>query len=119
MAQKLKTKLFFPFARAVRALGVKDLLEKIERALKESGGELTTEAGLRIFGELVERLPDAEDQVLDFLALFLEKSREEVDEMDLVEETIPAVKAVFQDVKFPDFLRSALEGSQRNSTTSS
>lgn len=119
MAQKLKTRLFFPFVRAVRALGAKDVLSSVERAMKENDGTMTSEAGIRIVGELIERLPDAEDEVLDFLALFLGKSREEVEEMDLFEETLPAVQAIIQDTKFPDFLRSALEGSQRNSTTSS
>lgn len=116
---KLKTKVFFPFVRAVRALGAKELLEHIESVLQENDGQLTQSAGLAIFGAIVERLPDAEDEVMDFLAVFLGKSREEIEEMDLFEETLPAVEAVFRDVRFPDFLRSALGGNQQNSTTSS
>lgn len=119
MARKLQTRLFFPFVRAVRALGAKDVLLAIERAMKDNGGQLTNEAGLQVLGELVERLPDAEDEVLDFLAQFLGKTRDEVEEMDLFEETLPAVEAVFRDVKFPDFLRSALGGNRQNSSISS
>lgn len=116
--RKLKTKLLFPFLRAVRALGAKELLAKIEAALKAGGGQLTQEAGLAIFGELVEHLPGAEDEVLEFIAMFLDKSRADVEEMDLFEETLPAAQAIFKDVRFPDFLRSAFGRAADDSTAS-
>src|SRR5690606_25510983 len=118
MARKLQTRLFFPFVRAVRALGAKDVLLAIERAMKDNGGQLTNEAGLQVLGELVERLPDAEDEVLDFLEQFFVKTRDEFEEIDVFAEILPAVKAVFRDVKFPDFVRSALGGTRQNSTYS-
>lgn len=121
---KLKTKHFFPFVRMVRAMGGRKLIATIESALKDSKGKggsegkITDEAALGLIGTLIELLPNAEDETMDFLALFMEKSREEVEEQP-IDETVNAIVDLFKDTKFMDFLNSASKASPGDSTTSS
>lgn len=107
MAEKptLKTKHFFPFVRMVRAIGGKALLADITRLRSADNVE---EAGMELVGILVERLPDAENEVMDFLALFTETTREELEEKP-IDELIQAIKALVADSNFIDFFRSAVK----------
>lgn len=112
---KLKTKLFFPFVRMVRALGGKALLAEIMKLRKDASAKskgkeneaLTEEMGVELVGVLIERLPDAENEVMEFLALFTGKSREEIEEQP-IEETIGTIKDIVTDPKFLDFFKSAV-----------
>ena len=105
MAEKptLKTKHFFPFVRMVRAIGGKAFLADIMRLRSADNVE---EAGMELMGILVDRLPDAENEVMDFLSLFTGMPREELEEQP-IEELFETLKTLVMDSKFFDFFKSA------------
>jgi len=101
----LQTKHFFPFVRMVRAMGGKALLADIMRLRSADNVE---EAGMELVGILVERLPDAENEVMEFLALFTGTPREELEEQPL-EELFETLKTLIADSNFLDFFKSAVK----------
>jgi len=110
---KLQTKHFFPFVRMVRALGGKQLLAEIlklrREASKQKGkdvDELTEEVGVEIMGILIDRLPDAENEIFDFLSAFTGRSRQEIEDQPITE-TIDMVRQIVSDPTFLDFFKSA------------
>jgi len=120
--RRLKTSLFFPFLRMVRAMDGPKLFKEItamqakgKKLEKEAGdddetiAEAKNEMGMELFGVVLDVLPDAEEETMDFLTRFTGLSRAELDEQDL-EVTIGQVIEVFQDARFMDFLRSAVKG---------
>lgn len=102
----LKTKHFFPFVRMVKALGGKTLLADIMRLRGKATEGQTEEAGMELVGILVDRLPEAENEVMEFLALFTETPREQLEEKP-IEELIQTIKELVVDARFLDFFKSA------------
>ncbi len=124
---KLTTSLFFPFLRMIRAMNGPKLIQEFNRLSKRAAEEakaagddpaVVAEAqnrmGMEFATLLLQYLPDAEDETLDFLARYSGKSRKEIEDQDLFE-TFELVKQLFQDPRFGDFLRSAARGTQSSS----
>lgn len=119
---RLLTIHFFPFTRMVRAMGGKALLSEIMRLRKEASKRgqaeeaegFGEELGMELMGILLDRLPDAENETLDFLALFMGISREELEQQP-IDETINALVELVRDANFLDFLRSAVKGTRQSS----
>jgi len=102
----LQTKHFFPFLRMVRAIGGKELLGEIMRLREKANQGDVEAAGMELVGILVERLPDAENEVMGFLSLFTGTPREELEEQP-IEELFETLKTLVTDSKFFDFFKSA------------
>ena len=106
----LKTKHFFPFIKMVKALDVKDLLKEFHQKSKgKTEEELDGLDELESFDYLyvfVEKLPNAEKEVNNFLCVFLEKPQKDVDEMEIAE-VYNVIKGIFQDPNFQTFFQAA------------
>lgn len=126
-ARKLKTSLFFPFLRMIRAMNGPRVLQEFTRLQKQADEakkaagddpEAIVEAqnamGMEIAAVVIEYLPDAEEETMDFLARFTGMTRDELEDQD-IRDTIQAVIEVVQDARFADFLRSAVKGTRPNS----
>lgn len=109
----LKTKHFFPFVRMIRALDIKEPLKEIVAKTKDAKSKkalekLDQEEGIDYLFLFIERLPNAEEEVMHFLSVYLEKSTEEVGEMDLVE-IFDVLKGIVEDEKFGAFFKLAVK----------
>lgn len=108
----LKTKHFFPFVKMVKALNIKDELKAMYRKTKgktkKDLAQLDEEEGIDYLFLFVEKLPNAEAEVMDFLAVYTGKSTQEVAEMD-IDETFEIIKEVVMDEKFQVFFQQAVK----------
>ena len=108
----LKTKHFFPFIKMVKALNIKgDLKSFYQKSKGKSAEELAELDGTESFDYLyvfIEKLPNAEKEVMNFLIVFLEKSQKDVDEMEIIE-VYNVIKGVFQDPNFQTFFQAAVK----------
>lgn len=108
----LKTKHFFPFIKMVKALDIKnELKEFYQKAKGKSEEELEQMDELESFDYLyifIEKLPIAEKEVMSFLSVFLEKKKEEIDEME-ISEMVSVIKDIFKDPNFQTFFRAAVK----------
>jgi hypothetical protein len=111
MEHKLKTKHLFPFIRMVRALKLKEEAKGFMELLKtenKSLQDLDDEKGMDFFFIFIDKMADAEDEVLHFVSLFVDKSRTEVDEMELME-VWEILKQLFKDPNLKVFFTQALK----------
>ena len=108
----LKTKHFFPFIKMVKALDIKeDLKSFYQKSQGKSKEELEELDGAESFDYLyviVDKLPNAEKEVMSFLVVFLEKPQKDVDEMEITE-VVSVIKDVFKDPNFQTFFQSAVK----------
>ena len=108
----LKTKHFFPFIKMVKALNIKgDLKSFYQKSKGKSAEELEELDGTESFDYLyvfIEKLPNAEKEVMNFLIVFLEKPQKDVDEMEIIE-VYNVIKGVFQDPNFQTFFQAAVK----------
>ena len=108
----LKTKHFFPFIKMVKALDIKeDLKSFYQKSQGKSKEELEELDGVESFDYLyvfIEKLPNAEKEVNNFLCVFLEKPQKDVDEMEIIE-VYNVIKGVFQDPNFQTFFQAAVK----------
>lgn len=107
----LKTKHFFPFIKMVKALDIKDELKEMYRLVKENPDnleQLDEEKGIDFLFLLIEKLPNAEREVMNFLSVFLDMTVEEVQEMEL-DETVQTIYGVFTDPNFKVFFQRAVK----------
>lgn len=124
---KLRTSLFFPFLRMIRAMNGPKLIQEFNRLSKRAAeeakaagddptaiAEAQNRMGMEFAALLIQYIPDAENEVLDFLAKFSGKTRKEIEDQDLFE-TFELVKELFRDPRFGDFLRSAAKGTTLSS----
>lgn len=107
----LKTKHFFPFIKMIRALDIKDELKEIFRKTRGKSAseleQLDDEEGIDYVFLFVEKLPNAEKEVMEFLSVYTEKTREEVGDMEL-DEVFGVLKEVVTDEKFLGFFKQAV-----------
>lgn len=107
----LKTKHLFPFIRMIKALDIKNEIKEIAQLMKQYDNDtskLDEEKGLDFFFLFIEKLPNAENEVMDFLAVFTEKKRKEIEDMP-VEELWGILKEVVTDPNFRVFFQQALK----------
>ena len=83
----LKAKCFFPLAKLVNKIDLKnelkDLVTDVTDKTEEEKSNIMKEKGMDLIFVLVNKLVDAEIETWDFMTLYLEKSVEEVKEMDM------------------------------------
>lgn len=112
---KLVTMHLFPFIRMINKLDIKhEIKELFSNKLDLSGKseeekkQLLEARGLDFVFVFVEKLPNAEKEVFEFLALYSGKSIEEIKAAELTE-TMELIKALFQDEAFTAFFRQAVK----------
>lgn len=110
---KLTTKHFFPFIKMINQLDIKSeikniLVNRIDLSGKteEEKQELMHEKGIDITFLILEKLPNAEKEVFEFLALYSGKTVEDIKEMELAE-TMNLILGLFKDQAFTSFFRQA------------
>lgn len=108
----LKTKHFFPFVKAVKALDIKEELKEIfQKTRGKTEEELEQMDEVEQFDYLyifIDKLPNAEKEIMSFLVVFLEKDKKEVEEMELTE-MFNVFQDIFKDPNFQTFFRSAVK----------
>jgi hypothetical protein len=119
----LKAKHLFPFLKLIKAMGAKDLLQRLARLWKEAkekAGGTDTEAaqvvmeeiGLDVVAMLLEKVPDAENEFFGFLSVYTGKKREELDELSF-EELVEILKGIVQEANFSSFFQSAVASAEK------
>ncbi|MGJ9383237.1 hypothetical protein [Salipaludibacillus sp. CF4.18] len=108
----LKTKHFFPFIKMVKALDIKnELKEFYQKTQGKSEKELEQLDDTESFDYLyifIEKLPNAEKEVMSFLGIFLEKKQKEIDDMEILE-MFNVLKDVIKDPSFKTFFQTAVK----------
>jgi acyl-CoA reductase-like NAD-dependent aldehyde dehydrogenase len=116
MKVMLKTKHVFPFIKMIRALDIKTELKamfaKAKGKTKEELEQLDEEEGIEYLFIFIDKLPNAEREVMDFLTLYTEKTRKELDEQD-IEFTFETIKGIVMDEKFQAFFQLAMKQSTK------
>jgi len=108
----LKGQCFFPLLKLVNKLGIKEdirsLMEDVSGKSQEEKEIIQKEKGYDLMFVFLEKLAGAEKETFDFLSVYLEKSIEEVKQMDILEigETF---KNLFADEKFKVFFQKAMK----------
>jgi hypothetical protein len=110
----LTTKHLFPFLRLMKALDIKNELKLIVRKNKEDLGELTEEErealtqekGIDLVFALLEKMPNAEKEIKSFLALYTDRTVEDIEALP-VEEFIALIKQFFKEPVLKSFLQQA------------
>lgn len=108
----LKTKHFFPFIKMIKALDIKDELKEIYQKTRgksqEELGHIDESEGIDYLYMFVEKLPNAEKEVMDFLAIFTGRTRDEIDELG-IDETFEIISQIVTDESFQSFLSRAVK----------
>ena len=113
----LKTKHLFPFLKLIRAMGIKDLLQRLSRLWQDAKAKADTpeaqaaasgQLGLDMVAMLLERVPDAESEFYGFLTCYTGKARAELEELG-VDELVALLKQVLAEANFASFFRSAVD----------
>jgi hypothetical protein len=108
----LKTKHFFPFIKMIKALEIKEDLkafyQKVQGKTKEELENLDSLEGFDYLYLFIEKLPNAEKEVMNFLSMFLEKPVNEIEEMAL-DEMWKVISDLFKDPLFKTFFQSAVK----------
>jgi hypothetical protein len=108
----LKTKHFFPFIKMVKALDIKDDLKSFYQKVQgKSKEELENLDNLESFDYLylfIEKLPNAEKEVMNFLSIFLEKPIHDIEEMEITE-MWKVISDLFKDESFKTFFQQAVK----------
>jgi hypothetical protein len=108
----LKTKHVFPFIKMIKALDIKTELKamyaKMKGKTKEEIDQMDDEEGIDYLFLFIEKLPNAEKEVMDFLMVYTGKDKKELDEQDL-EVTYETIKGILMDEKFQVFFQRAMK----------
>lgn len=108
----LKTKHVFPFIKMIKALDIKNELKamygKIKGKTPEEISQLDKEEGIEYLFMFIEKLPGAEKEVMAFLQLYTNKSKDELEEQDL-DVTFNMIKEILMDEKFQVFFQQAMK----------
>jgi hypothetical protein len=109
----LKTKHFFPFVKMIKALDLKDAFKEMyEKAKGKSEEELSkldqSGEGIDYLFILIDKLPQAEKETYHFLQVYTDKTKEEIENMDL-DEVIAILREVLEDEKFKVFFQQAMK----------
>lgn len=108
----LKGKCFFPLLRLVKKIDIKEELKKLAIDVTGKSDEekerITKEKGIELLFLLAERLGEAEKETFEFVSVYLEKTIQEVKEMDILEIS-ELLKTLFTDEKFKVFFQQAMK----------
>jgi hypothetical protein len=109
----LTVKHLFPFLKLMKALNIKEELKSLMKNkidvtdLEDAAqSEALQERGIELVFMLMEKMPSAEREIKSFLALYSDKSLEEIEELP-VEEFIDLIKQFFAETQFKSFFKQA------------
>lgn len=111
----LTTKHLFPFLKLMKALSIKDDFKKIYRnkatieGLSETEiNAMIEERGIDIIFTLLEKMPDAEKEIKQFLCIYADKTMEEMQDMP-IDEFIALIKQFLAEPQFKSFFQQAVK----------
>lgn len=96
----------------IKSLDIKDDLkafyQKVQGKTEEELKNLDNLEGFDYLYVFIDKLPNAEKEVMSFLSVFLEKPVKEVEEMG-IEEMFKTIMELFKDPLFKTFFQSAVK----------
>lgn len=111
----LTVKHLFPFLKLMKALNIRDEFKNIVKnkvdvssLTEEQQNELLQEKGMDILFTLMEKMPNAEKEIKTFLALYADKSLEDIEALP-VTEFIELIKQFFNEPDFKSFFKQAVK----------
>lgn len=111
----LTTKHLFPFIRMLTKLNLKHelkefALKKIDVTGKsdEEKEQIQKERGFDLVILIIEKLPNAEKEVFDFLSLYSGRTVDELKEAE-ISETVGLIRALLQEPAFSSFFQQAVK----------
>jgi hypothetical protein len=111
----LTTKHLFPFLKLMRALNIKDEFKAIYRQkhtfeglTEDEIGQQVDDKGIDLIFLLMEKFPNAEKEIKAFLAIYADKSAEEMDNMP-VDEFFALIKQFLKEPAFKSFFSQAVK----------
>lgn len=111
----LTVKHLFPFLKLMKALQIREDFKSIvknkiniEDMTDEQREELLQERGIDLIFTLMEKMPNAEREIKSFLALYSEKTLEEIEALE-VEEFIELIKTFLKEPQLKSFFKQAVK----------
>lgn len=113
----LKGKCFFPLIRLINKLELKDELQKlvvdVTGKTEEEKKAALNEKGFEFTFLMLSRVEKAETEIKEFISIYMEKSINEVLEMDMLD-IVQILKNLFMDPKFQTFFQQAMKQMNMN-----
>ena len=111
----LTVKHLFPFLKLMKALQIREDFKSIvknkiniEDMTDEQREELLQERGIDLIFTLMEKMPNAEREIKSFLALYSEKTLEEIEALE-VEDFIELIKTFLKEPQLKSFFKQAVK----------
>jgi hypothetical protein len=111
----LTVKHLFPFLKLMKALNIreefKNLMKNkvdVSELTEEEQTQLMQEKGIDILFTLMEKMPNAEKEIKSFIALYAEKSLEEIEALS-VEAFIEQIKTFLNEPDLKSFFKQAVK----------
>ena len=111
----LTVKHLFPFLKLMKALNIREefkhlLKNKVDvsELTEEEQTQLMQEKGIDILFALMEKMPNAEKEIKSFIALYAEKSLEEIEALS-VEAFIEQIKTFLNEPDLKSFFKQAVK----------
>ena len=111
----LTVKHLFPFLKLMKALNIredfKDIVKNkinIEDMTDEDRETLLQERGIDLVFTFMEKMPNAEREIKSFLALYDEKSLEEIEALS-IDEFIELIKKFLKEPQLKSFFKQAVK----------
>ena len=109
----LTVKHLFPFLKLMKALNIRDEFKDILKnkvditgLSEEQQGEILQEKGIDIIFTLMEKMPNAEREIKSFLALYAEKTQDEIEALP-VDEFIDLIREFLKEPQLRSFFKQA------------
>lgn len=111
----LTVKHLFPFLKLMKALNIREELKNIVKnkidvseLTEEQKNEILQERGMDILFTLMEKMPNAEKEIKSFLALYTERTLEDIEALG-INEFIDLCKQFFNEPDFKSFFTQAVK----------
>ena len=111
----LTVKHLFPFLKLMKALNIRDEFKNLMKnkvdvtaLTEEQQNEIMQEKGIDILFTIMEKMPNAEKEIKSFIALYAEKSLEEI-EAQSIEEFIELIKEFLREPDLKSFFKQAVK----------
>ena len=108
----LTVKHLFPFLKLMKALNIKEEFKEIMRSRskvdEEVSSEILEDKGVDMIFMLFEKMPNAEKEIKEFLAMYSGKTYAEIEELP-VDEFIEIIKQFFREDSFKSFFTRAVK----------
>lgn len=111
----LTVKHLFPFLKLMKALNIREEFKNIVKnkvdvteMTEEEKNEILQERGMDILFTLMEKMPNAEKEIKSFLALYTERTVEDIEALS-IDEFIGLCKQFFNEPEFKSFFTQAVK----------